>query len=55
MTHQKTNPLPSFETSIKKAMGKDWHGLTSEQRKTVREISRCQKGGGRPPLDAKKE
>ncbi len=41
--------VQSFETSVRKAMGKKWNRLSPEDRKVVRELSECEKGSGRIP------
>lgn len=47
METERKKRIPSFETSIRKAMGKKWDKLSPDKRQTVREISRCLKGGTR--------
>lgn len=47
--------IPSFEASIRKAMGRKWDRLSPADKEVVRELSDCEKGGGRVPLEESQE
>lgn len=45
----KQGRTPSFEASIRKAMGKKWERLSPADKQVVRELSECEKKPGRIP------
>lgn len=52
MKKKTRNKKHSFLQRMKETMGeKRWKALSPEDRKTVRELSKCEKGGRRPPLN----